>query len=117
MQMMPTLISTVDQTPASKKSHVGLTVLAPAWTSDRSRSMLTMVTLDRVRLAICAYFGQIAETHKVPTQNIIATPTFFLMSRFRLLNCQSGMPSIHASSAMLMAALLQPMPMMSMHVP
>ena len=48
-QMMPTWTSTEDQMQTSKKSQVGLTVLAAAETSDRSRSILTMVTLQQVR--------------------------------------------------------------------
>jgi hypothetical protein len=43
--MRATLISTVDQMPTSKKSHVGLVESDPNVTRDLSRRMLTMVTL------------------------------------------------------------------------
>ncbi|KAG5978922.1 hypothetical protein E4U43_006975, partial [Claviceps pusilla] len=41
VQMMPTLISTVDQRPTPKKSQVGFLVSMPNLTRDRRRRTLT----------------------------------------------------------------------------
>lgn len=78
VQMMPTLISTVDQMDTSTWSNVGLAEL-PRLTRNWSRTMLTTVTLgfvsdkrDCVKIVVVERM-----TYKVPTRSMIATPIFF----------------------------------------
>ena len=51
-------------------------------------------------------------THNVPTKNIMATPIFFFQCSLRLRICNRGIPSIHASNAMLIDAFAQPIALM-----
>ena len=120
-QMTPTWASTVDHTPTSKKSQVGFVVSGPNLTSDRSRRILTTVTLyragQRIKQSTLSAILMETSTHKVPTQNIMATPIFFLQSSLRLLNCHRGIASIQTSKAMLTAALDQAIALLFRHLP
>lgn len=130
-QIMPTLISTMDQFETDQLSHVGLRELAND-RSDWRRSMLTMVTLemrcisgwtlvgrgdDAVVMCSRAQGEERGKTYKIPTQNIKPTPNFFFQCRRSFGSWLSGIASIHMSSTMLMIALLQPIALTFKHEP
>ena len=77
-QMIPMLISVVDQSIMSKLSNVWLSEVANV-TKARKRRILTMVTLQDMSVTKVLTSPALLQsaTHNVPTKNIKATPIFF----------------------------------------
>ena len=112
--------STVDQTTVETLSQVGLKDWANT-IRELSRAMLTDVTLRHAELVfkvdqLPATRGGAGgrTTHRMPTLNIMAAPTFLFQSSCNFRIWLSGIAIIHKSKPILTPALAQARVLLSM---